>query len=173
MAGLAWIGGCASRPKSASTDVISGRLAVQVAAHGTVQARQLSSIFELRGDSEAGELDLLSPLGTMVVQARWRPELVEVATSEGTRRFGSLSTLARQVLGEPIPLEALADWLRARPWSGLPHAETESGFDQSDWQVDLRRAGEGFITIQRLSPSPAVTLRARLDAPLAATGGAR
>lgn len=163
--GLALLAGCATRPQREAVDVLSGRLAVQVAAHGTTEARQVSASFELRGQSQAGELDLLSPLGTVVAQARWRPGGVEVATSEGVRRYASLSELARQALGEPIPLEALADWLRARPWHPLPHQRTDLGFEQAGWQVDLHRAAEGFIMVRRLTPPPAVTLRARLDVP--------
>jgi outer membrane lipoprotein LolB len=165
LAGLALVGGCATQPKRAVSDAISGRMVLQVAAHGAVQARQMSSAFELRGHSQAGQLDLLSPLGTVVVQARWRPDLAEVSTSEGTRRFASLSELARQAVGEPIPLEALADWLRARPWNGLPQVKTQEGFEQAGWLVDTRRAREGFIAVQRLAPPPSVTLRARLDSP--------
>lgn len=164
-AGLVLIAGCASPPPRESPNLISGRLVVQVAAHGAKPARQMASGFELRGQAQAGQLDLLSPLGTVVLQARWRPDSAEVATSEGTRTYANLSELARRALGEPIPLEALADWLRARPWSGLPHAATSEGFEQAGWQVDLQRAGEGFIAVRRESPPPAITLRARLDAP--------
>lgn len=174
---LAWssvglISGCATRPPRTVTESISGRMVVQVAARGAVEARQMSTTFELRGHAQAGELDLLSPLGTMVAQARWRPEGAEVATTEGVRRFNNLSELARQVLGEPIPLEALADWLRARPWGGLPHTDTDEGFEQAGWKIDLQRAGEGFISAQRLWPEPKVSVRARLDAPAKPRGAA-
>lgn len=160
------VSACATRPPSGS-DVLSGRLAVQVAATASAAARQISSGFELRGGTQAGELDLLSPLGTVVARARWRPGTVEVASSEGTRRFASLSELARQTVGESIPLEALADWLRARPWSGASHAATDTGFEQAGWRVDVSRASEGFIVVRREAPEPAVTLRARLDTPVA------
>lgn len=172
LSGLGMLGGCATRPPRTVTESISGRLVVQVAARGTAEARQMSATFELRGQSVEGELDLLSPLGTMVAQARWRPEGAEVATSEGVRRFNNLSEVARQVLGEPIPLEALADWLRARPWGGLPHTDTDEGFEQAGWKVDLQRAGEGFISAQRLWPEPKVSVRARLDAPVSPKGSA-
>lgn len=161
--------GCATRPP-ASGESISGRMAVQVAATAKEVARQLSAGFELRGNGQAGELDLVSPLGTVVARARWEPGRVEVATSDGTRRFDSLSEMARRTLGEPIPLEALADWLRARPWPGSDHTAIEGGFEQGGWQVDLQRAAEGFIVAQRQSPAPTVTLRVRLDTPPAPRG---
>ena len=57
-------------------DTLSGRLSVQVAAHGDAPARNVSAAFDLRGGAERGELQLTSPLGTVMAQARWSPSEV-------------------------------------------------------------------------------------------------
>lgn len=161
LAALALLAGCATPPPAA--DVIAGRLALQVAAHDGAAERQFASAFELSGSAERGALLLTAPLGTALAQARWVPGRVELATGDGTRIYPDLDALTRDVLGEPLPLAALFDWLRARPWPAAPSEPTASGFVQLGWSVDLARHAEGSIVLQRARP-PAVTVRVRLDA---------
>lgn len=163
IAGLAATG-CATAPPTApdaTAEVLSGRLSVQVAAHAGQAARSVSADFDLRGGAEQGELQLATPMGTVLAQARWRPGEVWLKRSDGERRFESLAALADEVLGEPLPLDALFDWLRGRPWRGAPSARSERGFEQLGWTVDLQRWSEGLLTARRPS-APAVTVRAKL-----------
>jgi outer membrane lipoprotein LolB len=74
----------------------------------------------------------------------------------------SLSELSRQLLGENVPLEALFDWLRGRPWPATSHERTAQGFVQQGWAVDLSGLGEGRLTARR-DQAPAILLRARLE----------
>jgi outer membrane lipoprotein LolB len=161
LAVLALLTGCATTPPA--VDLIAGRLALQVAAHDGVAERQFASAFELRGSAEHGALALTTPLGTTVAQARWQPGLVELATADGPRVYADLDALTRDVLGEALPLAALFDWLRARPWPAAPSEPTAAGFAQLGWSVDVARRAEGWIVLQRARP-PAVTMRVRLDA---------
>ena len=78
------------------------------------------------------------------------------------RVYGDLDELSREALGESVPLVALFDWLRGRPWAGAPSRDTAAGFEQLGWEVDRRKAGEGLIVVTR--QAPAVTLRVKLDA---------
>lgn len=155
------LAGCAA-PPAVEAPALSGRLALQVAAHAAEPARHLGATFELRGSAEQGELALSTPIGSTIAQARWWPGDAELTTSDGSRRFTDLDALTQQMLGEPLPLPALFDWLRARPWPGADSARTDAGFDQLGWRVDLSRHAEGWVTMQRAQP-PAVTLRVRLD----------
>jgi len=71
------------------------------------------------------------------------------------------------VLGESLPLAALFDWLRGRPWPGatsrpLP-APGGVGFEQLGWVVDLARFDQAAVAASR-ARAPAVTVRAKLDA---------
>jgi len=166
LAGLAaaCLAGCQSVPVDRST-LISGRMAMHVDAYGSAPERSVSAHFDLQGDADNGQLELSTPLGTGVAKARWSPGKVQLTTSEGTRDFASLGQLASEALGESVPLQALFDWLRGRPWPGAPSqpAGSGEGFEQLGWVVDLTRFGEGWAQIRR-ERAPAVSLRVILDA---------
>jgi outer membrane lipoprotein LolB len=151
-----------------SGDSLSGRLAVNVAATPESSGRSLSAVFELQGDARVGRLNLSTPLGSMLAQARWAPGQVVLATPQGERRFDDLDGLTREVLGESLPLAALFDWLRGRPWPGATSrplaAPGGAGFEQLGWVVDLARFDQAAVAASR-ARAPAVTVRAKLDAP--------
>lgn len=155
--------GCATPPPR-HDDVLtaSGRLSVSVEASTERAAQGVAAGFELRGTGERGELRLNSPLGTQLASARWAPGLAVLHTPAGGTAFTSLDDLSRQALGEVLPLAALPDWLAGRPWADAAHAETDRGFEQLGWRVDVARRAEGVIEARRAAP-PAVTLRVRLD----------
>jgi outer membrane lipoprotein LolB len=152
--------GCASLSPPPA-DALTGRLSVRV--EGT-SPRSVSASFDLRGDATRGELNLSTPIGTTLAQARWQPGDVRLLTPDGEQRFADLDALTREVLGESLPLAALFDWLRGRPWEGAPSRPMTpgSGFEQLGWQVDLARYADGQIDARRLA-APAVVVRARLD----------
>jgi len=151
-----------------SSESLSGRLAVNVAATPQSAGRSLSAVFELQGDARVGRLNLSTPLGSMLAQARWAPGNVVLATPQGERRFADLDGLTREVLGESLPLAALFDWLRGRPWPGAsshPLAPPGgAGFEQLGWVVDLARFDQAAVAASR-ARAPAVTVRAKLDTP--------
>jgi outer membrane lipoprotein LolB len=153
--------------ETASGETLSGRLAVNVAATPDSAGRSLSAVFELQGDSRVGRLNLSTPLGSMLAQARWAPGQVVLATPQGERRFDDLDGLTREVLGESLPLAALFDWLRGRPWPGAASrplaAPGGAGFEQLGWVVDLARFDRAAVAASR-ARAPAVTVRAKLDA---------
>ncbi len=169
------LGGCASlkpqpKPVAAAGDLIlSGRLTVQVAGDAGGRNAGGNVGFELIGNPQAGQLELSTPLGSLVARASWRDGEVKLQTPEDERRFEDLDALTRELLGESIPVPALFDWLRGRPWpqaasKPLPSASTApgAGFEQLGWQIDLSRFSEGLIIATRPA-DPVVTLRARLD----------
>jgi outer membrane lipoprotein LolB len=160
---LAWLAGCASLPPDGATQ-IDGRLSVSVAAHGSQPARGLQAGFQLRGDASAGELRLSNPLGLQVAAARWRPGEAVLTSADGESRFDGLEALAREALGEPVPLQALPDWLQGRPWPGAASQPVPGGFEQLGWTVDLGRWADGLVTAVRRA-EPAVTVRARVERP--------
>jgi outer membrane lipoprotein LolB len=157
------LAGCATPPPGAG-DWLSGRLSLRVEAAEGTPARQLSSAFELRGDGDRGELRLSSPLGTVLAAAYWAPAEARLVTAEGERHYADLEALAREALGEALPLRALPAWLRGQPWAGSGSTPTAGGFEQLGWQVGLERFGEGWVELTRAAP-PAVLLRARLERP--------
>jgi outer membrane lipoprotein LolB len=141
---------------------------VRVESEAGAPVRSLSGGFELVGDAERGSLSLSSPLGTMLAQARWTPQQVLLVTSQGQTPYADLPTLTRQLLGEELPVAALFDWLRGRPWPGadslLTRPPGDEGFIQLGWRVSLARFDQGIVEARRVDP-PVVTVRARIERP--------
>ena len=141
-------------------------MTVKVDPTPSSQARNVTANFDLQGTPEQGRLDLSTPLGTVLAQARWAPGKVALVTSQGETAFRSLDDLTREVLGESLPVAALFDWLRGRPWPGAPSKPSatpaDKGFQQLGWDVSLARFDEGLIAAKR-DQAPAVTVRAKLD----------
>lgn len=142
----------------------SGRLAIQVEGDS---ARSFSASFDLYGNPDLGALSLTSPLGSVIGRAEWNPRGARLVTPEGRRHYRSVDELSDDLLGEQVPLLALFDWMEGRPSSislGPVVALADgSGFRQSGWDVDNRRASDGRISARRHQPEPPVTLRLVLD----------
>ena len=160
---------CAVVPKAPVAGVtLSGRLAVHVDGVDGAAARSMSAAFELQGDPQAGHLNLSTPLGNVVAQARWAPGSVVLITPKGEESFSDLNALTHEVLGESLPLAALFDWLQGRPWPGAASVATAApaapGFEQLGWVVSLAGFDDALIAARRERP-PVVTLRAKLDRP--------
>ena len=169
-AALGLLSACASLtpPHTQGSQMLSGRLSLRVDAD---PVRALSATFELSGNAQSGALVLSSPLGATLAQARWVPGEAVLETPGARARYPDLDTLAEQALGERVPLAALFDWLRGKPWTDAPSESLpggEPGFTQMGWRVGLARYSEGWVEAKR-DAAPAVTMRARLDPAGAAT----
>jgi outer membrane lipoprotein LolB len=106
----------------------------------------------------------LAASGRLAV-ARWQPGQAWVQAQGERRDYASLDELTRDLMGEALPVEALFDWLQARPWPGAA-SEARSdgpGFVQLGWTVGLEGAADGLIVARRSTPTP-VTVRAKVDA---------
>ncbi|MDN3922384.1 lipoprotein insertase outer membrane protein LolB [Roseateles violae] len=164
----ALLAGCSSltrkpAPQVADGDLrLAGRLSVQVAGGAGGKASGGNAGFELIGNPQTGQLELSTPLGSLVARALWREREVRLQTPEDERRFDDLDALTRELLGEAIPVAALFDWLRGKPWPQAASQATANGFEQLGWQIDLARFSEGLIVATRRA-EPVVTLRARID----------
>jgi outer membrane lipoprotein LolB len=163
---LAGLAACSSLPRStADGEALSGRLSVAVDGGSGAEPRGVSAAFELSGTPQSGRLDLTNPLGSVMARARWAPGEVVLTTPERSTAYPDLDALTREVLGESLPVAALFDWLRGRPWPGAPSqqgAGAEASFEQLGWAVNLARFGEGWVTARR-ERAPGVTVRARVD----------
>ena len=155
-------------PGTIAGDALSGRLAVRVDGVDGAAPRSLSAAFELQGDPQSGRLSLSTPLGSVLAQARWAPGAVVLATPQGEKSFADLDALTREMLGESLPVAALFDWLRGRPWPGAASrpmaAPADTGFEQLGWVVSLARFDEAWVAARR-DRVPVVTVRAKLDRP--------
>ncbi len=155
-------GGCATRPTQPAD--FRGRLALRI--EGDAQ-RSFSADFELQGGPDSGRLALSTALGLRLAEARWSRLEAVLDTGNGQpQSFTDLESMAHEVFGEVVPVSALFDWLRGRPWpkaASRPLAAPESGFAQIGWSVLLDRFADGQIVARRDRISPALSLRIRLD----------
>jgi outer membrane lipoprotein LolB len=161
---------CASIPAPVQTsvnDVLSGRMTVRIEATDATPVRAVSAAFELIGNAQQGRLDLNTPLGTTLARARWGLGNVTVTTPQGDSQHDDLPSMTRALLGEDLPVLALFDWLRGRPWSGAPSTPAvlpSTDFSQLGWDVNLTEFSQRWVTAKR-AQTPAVLLRVKLDAP--------
>ena len=154
---------CATRPQMPEQS-LSGRLFVQIDGQ---PERSQSADFDLTGSARQGRLLLTGPLGTGAAQAQWSPAEAWLLINGGRTRYADLDALSAAVLGEPVPMAALFDWLRGQPWPGAAsssRADGGAGFEQLGWRIDLSRWSEAWIEARREAP-PIVSLRARLERP--------
>lgn len=163
---FALLAGCASLPEERPADLLSGRIAVRIDPQepgGAVRAN--SAAFELLGSPQAGELRLSSPLGSLLAVARWQGGRATLQARGETRHYDTLQALGREMLGEDVPVAALFDWLRGRPWSDAPAWEWPEGpgFEQLGWRVNLGRAAQEGLVVATRAAAPVVTVRARID----------
>jgi len=151
---LLLLSGCAQLPRQAPAEVAanawSGRLALQVPDD---PAQSFSAGFELRGTAVAGELTLLTPLGSTAAQLRWLPGSATLRSGGQERRFESLDALVAGATGTSLPVSALFDWLQGTP-TPVP-----------GWQPDLTQLPQGRLRAQRSDPPPVADLRVVLESP--------
>ena len=165
---LAGLSACATLDKGTTPEgeSISGRLSVRVDAAGTAPARSVSASFDLQGTPSVGQLNLSSPLGSVLAQAKWTAQQATLTTPDEEKIFPSLDALTLDMLGESLPVAALFDWLRGRPWPDAPSQTSEPpapvGFQQLGWAVDTSRLAEGWVVAKRLQ-APGVTVKARVE----------
>lgn len=138
--------GCASRPPRQVQ--WAGRLSLQVRSE---PAQSFSAAFELEGHARQGRLQLNSPLGTALAQARWGPDQAILQSGGDTRSYPNVEDLMLSATGAALPLAALFDWLEGRP---TPVA---------GWIADLSGLPQGRLLARRSDPLPAVDLRIVLD----------
>lgn len=142
----------------------SGRLAVRVeAASADAAPRALGAQFELWGSATEGRLDLSTPIGTRIGEARWAPGAARLVAADGSvSTYPDLDAMTFALLGEALPVAALFDWLAGRPWPGAASEAAPGGFRQLGWVLDLSGLGDRLLVARR-EAGPGATLRVKLD----------
>lgn len=126
----------------------TGRLALSLASE---PPQSFFVSFELKGTASAGELALMSPLGSVVATMLWSPGEATLRTGTQSQPFDSMESLTRHVTGAALPVGALFDWLQGVNTAG------------GGWQADLSRLDQGRLVATRTLPAPAAELKLILD----------
>ena len=148
-------------------------MSIKLDAHEGREPEGLSLAFHLQLQGEAGQLSLMTPLGTQMAEIRWDAQQAVLRDSEGEQQYPSLEELSAALLGEVLPLAVLPYWLDgqadpATPSTPSPQAE---GFEQLGWHIDLSGQARDLIVARRPASveQRGITLRARLLLRVAAT----
>ncbi len=174
-------GGCASMPSAVAPErVHGGRFAVTSELDG--KRDNTSGRFALAVYAEQLVLDLATPVGITLARIELTPA---GATLRATAADGSVQqaqgrdgeALAEQLLGMPLPVTGIRDWIVGRAAPARPSTVSADGnaIAQDGWsiRIDERFAGGAprRLTLARparpLPPAPAITLRLVLDEPAA------
>jgi outer membrane lipoprotein LolB len=126
----------------------AGRISLVIDPEAITSAspQSFSGGFELRGNAEIGELDLLTPLGQIVMQLRWRPDSALILRGTERQIFVNADDLIQRATGASVSLAQLFAWMRGEQTPSNAQA----------WQVDLDNHANGRIIARRSMPTPAV-----------------
>lgn len=174
------LAGCASLPPAPPPErVHSGRFAATAELDG--RRDNTSGRFTLTVFTDRLVLDLATPLGTTLARAELTPA---GATLRATGADGNVQqaqgrdgeALAEQLLGIPLPVTGIRDWIVGRAAPARPAQVSADGnaIEQDGWsiRIDERFAGADRPLPRRLTmtrpartlpPAPAITLRLFLD----------
>ena len=151
---LATLAGCAGLGGAAVPNVPaghwSGRMSLRV---DSAPPQSFSAFFDLRGNANAGQLQLTSPIGSPLGLARWSPGLATLQPGSDIRQFDSVEMMIEAATGAAIPLDALFGWLDGRQQA------------VAGWQADLSQVSAGRLQALRESPKPGADLRIVFEKP--------
>lgn len=170
---------CATPPRVPADRAYSGRFAVTTAS--AEQRESVSGRFglEIRGQQQS--LELSSPLGTTVARIEIEPGAARATGAQMQEvRGADADALTEKLLGWPLPVSGLADWIEGRPVpSRAARVEREGGrvvlLEQDGWTIRLPEYFEGNgattrprrLVLERPAGAytPSVVLRLIVDEP--------
>ena len=170
---------CATSPRALADRAYTGRFAVTTAS--AEQRESVSGRFglEIRGLQQI--LELSSPLGTTVARIEIEPGGARATGAQMQEvRGADADALTEKLLGWPLPVSGLADWIEGRPVPSRPaHVEREGGrivlLEQDGWTIRLPEYFEGNgatarprrLVLERpaRANTPSVVLRLIVDEP--------
>lgn len=174
---------CATLPQAPPPErVHAGRFAATTTLDG--RSENTTGRFTLAVGGPQLTLDLATPLGTTLARIETGPAgaVLSVPGAGGLReaRGRDAEALAEEVLGWPLPVAGIGDWIEARPAPGRPsRVQTVDGrvgrIEQDGWTIDIAERFDAgaprrlVFTRPALPargmapPAPAITLRLVLD----------
>jgi len=175
-ASVALLCACATPARAPADRAYSGRFAVT-----TVLGERRESVsgrfnLEVRGPQQI--LELASPLGTMVARIEIEPGGARATGAQMQEvRGADADALTEQLLGWPLPVSGLADWIEGREVPQRPaRIERDGGrivlIEQDGWTIRLPEYFESAARPRRLvlerpaaANTPSVVLRLIIDDP--------
>ncbi len=177
---LAVLGGCATPlpapAPASSTDVVrDGRFAVKSESFGR-EPQAVQGGYTWHDTGRTLTLDLTNPLGSVLARVRVEPGVAVLTRANGdVTRAPDPDALLQTVLGQPMPVQGLRQWLRTlrEPASGMQAVSRDPqgrivAFEQDGWRVELSRfddAGPRLLVLSRQEADRTISLRLVVDGP--------
>ncbi|HEY9278559.1 MAG TPA: lipoprotein insertase outer membrane protein LolB [Eoetvoesiella sp.] len=150
----------------------TGRFALNVTYHDNKQDA-VQGGFAWQDDGRNLTLDLANPLGSTLARVDVVPGHAKLTRSNGaTEQAPGPDALVELVLGSPIPVAGLRDWLRGRTGSSATvqleknEAGQITGFEQNGWRVVLSRydaQGPRLLQMNRNEAGRRISVRLVVD----------
>ncbi|MBC8118324.1 MAG: outer membrane lipoprotein LolB [Burkholderiaceae bacterium] len=170
------VSACATTPPTPADRSYAGRFSATTALGE--QRDNVSGRFSLETRGAQQVLELASPLGTTVARIEIEPGGARATGAQMREVRGpDADAITEQLLGWPLPVSGLTDWLEARP-TPQRHAriERDAGrvtlIEQDGWTIRFPEYFDSTARPRRLvleraalANAPAVTLRLVLDEP--------
>lgn len=170
------VSGCATTSLPPADRAYAGRFSAITTMGEQRQSASGRFSFEIRGATQ--RLELSSPLGTTVARIDIRPDGARATGVQMQEVRGpDADALTEQLLGWPLPVSGLIDWIEGRPVpSRAARIEREAGrvslIEQDGWSIRLPEYFDTPVRPRRLvleraalAGTPGVTLRLVLDEP--------
>lgn len=119
---------------------LQGQMSIKLSAFADQPAKGLSLGFFFSGNTDTGQLDLMTLMGSQVAQVNWQPGEAWLINEKGRMHYDNLGDLSEAALGEALPLRQLLHWMQGHPDPDLPSVSgLEAGtFVQQGWLIDAR-----------------------------------
>lgn len=132
------------QPRSRPKFDLQGQMSIKLAAHADQSAKGLSLGFFFSGNTDAGQLDLMTLMGSQMAQVSWQPGEAWLTNEKGRQRYDNLGELSIAALGENLPLRSLIQWMQGQPDLDLPSlpGPQANTFLQEGWLIDTSELPE-------------------------------
>lgn len=146
---------------------LQGQMSIKLAAFADQSAKGLSLGFFFSGNTDTGQLDLMTLMGSQVAQVNWQPGEAWLTNDKGRQRYDNLEALSLAALGESLPLRSLIQWMQGQPDLDLPSlpGPQANTFIQAGWLIDTNELPEKKLHARREASATqrAVQLKIYLD----------
>ncbi|HEX5356571.1 MAG TPA: lipoprotein insertase outer membrane protein LolB [Aquabacterium sp.] len=146
---------------------LQGQMSIKLAAFADQAAKGLSLGFFFSGNTDAGQLDLMTLMGSQIAQVNWQPGEAWLTNDKGRQRYDNLEALSLAALGESLPLRSLIQWMQGQPDLDLPSlpGPQANTFTQEGWLIDTNELPEKKLHARREASATqrAVQLKIYLD----------
>lgn len=143
-------------PPASQTDTVprwslQGQMSIKLAAWLDQPAQGITVGYFLEGSDKAGQMALMTPLGSQMARVEWQADGVWLDDGRQRQPFPSLEALSERLFGETLPLQALPWWMQGVPAPDLPHQPISDGaaFEQVGWRIGRPDPAAGRIVAER------------------------